>query len=200
MYLEQSTKDDFSVLKNTWGQLEVDSYPKAHVSNEKYPTGLYLDEVSDPYNVGAILRSAYFMGVDFIVMSERNCARLSPVVLKASSGAMELMPIFTCAKPLAFFDTSRTNGWTIVSTVAPGSKGNGGARVKVLDTEDLGKVSKGGPVLLVVGSEATGIRKNLVSRSDFVVGLQSDRIDVDESVDSLNVSVATALLISKLLS
>lgn len=167
----------------------VDSY------GARYPLGLYLDEISDPHNVGAILRSAYFLGVDFIVFSEKNCAPLSPVVAKTSSGAIEFTELFKVDKPLTFFDESKKNGWTFISTIAPTNKKNSSKQV---DTQFINDLLQTQPVILVVGSEGSGIRTNLLNRSDFLVAVGNGR-EINECVDSLNVSVATALLISKIL-
>lgn len=167
----------------------IDSFGK------RFPFGIYLDEISDPHNVGAILRSAYFLGVDFVVFSERNCAPLSPVVAKASSGAIEFLDLFKIEKPLSFFDETSKNGWKLISTVAPTDKRN---KSKLINTREISELLKTDPVILVVGSEGAGIRTNLINRSDFLVSVDNGRI-MNECVDSLNVSVATALLVSKIL-
>jgi len=161
----------------------------------RFPLGLYLDEISDPHNVGAIIRSAYFLGVDFIVLSNRNCASLTPLVSKASSGAMEFIPMFYASKPLAFFEETAANGWSIVATLAPQQIPR--YSNKAVDSNDLSGMTEKSPVLLVIGSEGEGIRTNLVTRSTHVVGINPERAALDSSVDSLNVSVATALLISQ---
>ncbi|KAG7692211.1 hypothetical protein KL949_005045 [Ogataea haglerorum] len=162
---------------------------------ERYPLVLYIDEISDPHNMGAIIRSAYFLGVDCVVVSERNCAPLSPVVSKTSSGALEFLPIYSSQKPLRFFEESRSNGWTIISSVALTSGSQFGS--KTIDADALKEQLQNGPCMLVVGSEGQGIRTSLLQRSDFLVSLKSSRADLDDSVDSLNASVATALLLSK---
>ncbi|CUS20467.1 LAQU0S01e07250g1_1 [Lachancea quebecensis] len=166
--------------------------------NKKFPLGLYLDEVSDPHNMGAIIRSAYFLGVDFMVMSRRNCAPLSPTVSKTSSGATELLPIFTVDKPLDFFSKSQKEGWTFVS--AGVSKQNKFAKNKKIEAQDLHGMLKELPVILVVGNEGEGVRTNLQMRSDFLVEIPQGREAAGTwSVDSLNVSVATAILLNSIL-
>lgn len=167
----------------------TDSYGK------RQPFGIYLDEISDPHNVGAVLRSAYFLGADFVVFSERNCASLTPVVAKASSGAMEFMDLFRVAKPLTFFDQSIKNGWKFISTVAPSDRRN---QKKLIDVESIKDILQTNPVILVIGSEGAGIRTNLINKSEHVVAINNGR-EINECVDSLNVSVATALLVSKIL-
>lgn len=192
----ETTEDSFSVkiINDIVGdsqneKLHVDSYGK------RYPLGLYLDEISDPHNVGAILRSAYFLGVDFVIFSERNCASLSPVVAKASSGAMEFSKLYKVNKPLSFFDESKKNGWNFISTVAPTDSRN---KNKLVDTDFISEMLETTPMILVVGSEGAGIRTNLINKSDYLVAVGNGR-EMNECVDSLNVSVASALLISKIL-
>ncbi|QPG74113.1 hypothetical protein FOA43_001435 [Brettanomyces nanus] len=189
-----STKESIVVKKKGFDTAYLEEIDK-RTDPERYPIGLYLDEISDPHNVGAILRSAYFLGADFVVMSEKNCASLTPLVSKTSSGAMEFLPIFFSAKPLKFFEDSSHNGWSIVSSLAPSHVNK--YPIETISQDDLGDLSMNSPVLLVVGSEGSGIRRNLINRSTYVVGLEAKRLELDESVDSLNVSVATALLISK---
>lgn len=169
---------------------------------KSFPLGIYLDEVVDPHNIGAIMRSAYFLGADFIVMSRKNCAPLSPVVSKTSSGAIELLPIFYVDKPLSFFTESQQDGgWTFITAgltdfTSKDKKNNNG---KMLELNDLQGLCEQMPVVLVVGNEGSGVRTNLKMRSDFFVEIPFGRDGDKGPVDSLNVSVATALLINNLL-
>ncbi|AGO12979.1 AaceriADL269Wp [[Ashbya] aceris (nom. inval.)] len=175
--------------------------PFLQTAKKRYPVGLYLDEVVDPHNVGAILRSAYFLGADFVAVSHRNSAPLSPAVSKTSSGALEVLPIYSVDKPLQFFERSREqHNWVFVAshlTQGPGV----GAHVKnrVLPVEDMADILQSSPVMLVVGNEGTGIRSNLQQRSDFFVQVPFGRAEEPQLVDSLNVSVAAALLLRSLL-
>lgn len=156
--------------------------------------GVYIDEVTDPHNIGAILRSAQFLGADFAVVSALNCARLSPAVSKVSAGALESFPVYACDSPLKFFEKSKAEGWNLVAAVAPGTDAPG----KHVKPSELEVVNSGGPSLLVVGSEGTGLRKSLLQRCTHVVSIaNSGPVAGSESLDSLNVSVATALLLSR---
>lgn len=173
--------------------------------NKKFPLGIYLDEVVDPHNVGAIIRSAYFLGADFIVMSRRNCAPLSPAVSKTSSGAVELMPIYYADKPLNFFAKSQEEGgWTFITSCLKedSSKDKKHIAGKYMQLSDLNNVCNKLPVMLVVGNEGDGVRTTLKMRSDFFVeipkGRNVEKDIIHGPVDSLNVSVATAILLSNL--
>ncbi|ODV60216.1 Mrm1p ASCRUDRAFT_81644 [Ascoidea rubescens DSM 1968] len=171
--------------------------------DSKYPLALFLDEITDSHNMGAIIRSAYFLGVDFIVMTAKNCASLSASVSKSSSGAVEFMNIFSTDTPLKFFDECRQNGWTFISTaVFENNENTKGSKITVpsIETADLSPLLDSSPCVLVLGSESKGVRKSLVQRSDYKVQIRSPRpevLDGSSSIDSLNVSVASSLLISK---
>ncbi|CAI4802964.1 ADM_collapsed_G0052810.mRNA.1.CDS.1 [Saccharomyces cerevisiae] len=172
---------------------------------KKFPLGLYLDEITDPHNIGAIIRSAYFLGVDFIVMSRRNCSPLTPVVSKTSSGALELLPIFYADKPLEFFTKSQEmGGWTFITSHLANATSEKYTVGKTISMHDLNGLCNELPVVLVVGNESQGVRTNLKMRSDFFVeipfgGIEKGNRAPEPIVDSLNVSVATALLIDNIL-
>ncbi|CAB4253649.1 similar to Saccharomyces cerevisiae YOR201C MRM1 Ribose methyltransferase that modifies a functionally critical, conserved nucleotide in mitochondrial 21S rRNA [Maudiozyma barnettii] len=176
---------------------------------KRFPVGIFLDEVMDPHNVGAIIRSAYFLGVDFIVMTKKNSSSLTPVVSKASSGSMEWVPIYHVDDPVQFFKESQldTNGsWTfITSHCTSGSTEKPVTQFikdKTLAIVDLDGMLQRSPTMLVMGNEGSGVRSSLIQITDYLVeipfnGPQSPTIA--STVDSLNVSVATAILINHLL-
>ncbi|AET41573.1 Mrm1p Ecym_8294 [Eremothecium cymbalariae DBVPG len=186
MFLDQPTQKSSMFLSN---------------GNKKFPLGLYLDEVVDPHNIGAILRSAYFLGADFVVLSRKNCAPLSPVTSKVSSGAMELIPIYNTDKPLNFFEKSKQyGGWTVLTTcVTTGTSVTQMVKSRAMLLGDLPALLQKTPVILVVGNEGNGVRTNIMQRSDFFVQVPFGRVGEIQSVDSLNVSVATSLLLHQLL-
>lgn len=206
-------EDEFN--QNTADVRDV-SYITNEVQRKKFPLGIYLDEVVDPHNIGAIIRSAFFLGVDFIVMSRKNCAPLSPVVNKTSSGALELLPIYYVDRPMEFFEKSQQAGkWTFVSSCLMDNVIKQDKMYidnKLLALTDLSGICSELPVVLVVGNEGKGIRTNLRMRSDFYVEIPFGRpvtkseevtpypLPSDSAlVDSLNVSVATALLVNGIL-
>lgn len=182
------------------GYIIHQSYLVKQSTSKQYPLGIYLDEVSDTHNLGAIIRTAFYLGVDFIVISRRNCAKLSPVVNKCSSGAMEYIPIFMVDKPLTFFDKSQEQGqWTFITSHI--EKNNRNYSTSKLNLSDMHGLLNHGPVMLVVGNEGSGVRTNLQLKSDFTVHIPYiGPNETPNTVDSLNVSVATAILLFNLLS
>ncbi|CCH42109.1 putative tRNA/rRNA methyltransferase [Wickerhamomyces ciferrii] len=180
-----------------------DLVSKYHTSSNPFPLGVYLDEVSDPHNVGAIIRSAYFLGVDFIIVSSKNSSGITPAVVKTSSGASEFIPIYKVDSPLKFLNNSSEKGWKIISSGQAShpkdSKINKTLEQKALHFNDLDQLLIKSPTLLVVGSEGDGIRTTIKLRSDYIVEIEKGN-NVDPTIDSLNVSVASALMIKQLMS
>jgi 21S rRNA (GM2251-2'-O)-methyltransferase len=152
---------------------------------------LALDEVQDPQNLGALLRTAYFLGCDRVVVSEKNTAPLSGVVSKASAGAMELIQVSAVKNMVSFLLDAKNQGWTVVGTESRSS----GAVV-------MEKVPREKPIILLLGNEGHGIRTNLLRQCDHLVTVEragnSDNAEEDHHrplVDSLNVSVAGGILL-----
>jgi len=137
---------------------------------------LLLDQVQDPHNLGAILRTAEAAGVDGVVIPKKETANLGPTVHRVSMGGSLYVPvwqqsIYTALKTLS------DEGVTIVGLDAIGAK--------AYYEEDLS-----GPVAFVVGGEDKGINPTLMAKCDRVV-----RIPMRGHLDSLNVSVAAAIVL-----
>ncbi|KAL3532533.1 hypothetical protein ACH5RR_006054 [Cinchona calisaya] len=181
------------------------------VEGESGPLWVALDEVTDPQNLGAIIRSAYFFGASGVVLCAKNSAPLSGVVSKASAGSLELMELRSCKNMMQFLSSSAQNGWQVLG-------GSVSSRAVPLN-----EVVPGAPTILVLGSEGTGLRP-LVERSctqliripgnipmDVIAGEDEDmeRSEMDHgfpgeefksfmAVESLNVSVAAGVLLHHL--
>ncbi|KAL6707678.1 hypothetical protein ACN47E_003799 [Coniothyrium glycines] len=205
----QSTED--AVVN---GKQEMYSYKSA---GWRYPLILYVDGVLDEGNLGAIARSAYFLGVDAIVTPTRQTATWSHIALKASAGAAEAVPIFKVAEPTEFLGKSAQSGWKIyrsdaVSPVTSASW-NGGEVTREADGKVIFTDIKQGrktlaadyspvamhPTILMMGAEGTGLRTSLRKLAHFEVGIPHGRESNEVGVDSLNVSVAASLLCYEML-
>ncbi|KAF2642783.1 hypothetical protein P280DRAFT_516547 [Massarina eburnea CBS 473.64] len=208
--LDKQSKEDAVVN----GKQKLYSYKSA---GWRHPLVLYVDGVLDEGNLGAIARSAYFLGVDGIVTPTRQVAPWSHVALKASSGAAEAIPIFSVHQPSDFLGMSARNGWRIyasdsvpLSAQADSPSGDGvpgdfASRVVYTYPRSSRRLPadhcpvESYPVILMMGAESTGLRAGLLNTAHFKVGIRHGR-DVDEiGVDSLNVSVAASLLCYKML-
>ncbi|KAG9203790.1 hypothetical protein G6514_002407 [Epicoccum nigrum] len=179
-------------------------------SAARYPLILYLDGILDEGNLGAIARSAYVLGVDAIITPTRQSAPWSHIALKASAGAAEAIPIFKTTEPAELIGRASRNGWRCYAAdavpAAKKHKKQGGeegdatsdvvyslARKEEEVLQDHSPVSEH-PTLLMMGAEGAGLKASLLNAAHYKVGIRHGR-DVDEvGVDSLNVSVAAALL------
>ncbi|CAK9435393.1 uncharacterized protein LODBEIA_P01200 [Lodderomyces beijingensis] len=181
-------------------ELEEEKKEEEEEGEQVYPLGLYLDEITDPHNIGSILRSAYFFGVDFVVIPNHASAKMGPVANKSSAGALDLIDVYQASSGLQFIDKAKENGWNVIST--SGSKPDSQTkdkheemlRNKFIKLANLKTVLKRTPVMLVIGSEGAGVRTNLKLRSDYLVEIPKLRSG-DDIVDSLNVGVATGVVI-----
>lgn len=145
---------------------------------EEIPTPflVVLDEVTDPHNVGAILRSALGAGATGIVIGRRRSAPFSATVLKAAAGAVEYLSIAAVASiAQAVGDLSRRGVWTV------GLDPQANASISELSVADR-------PVALVAGAEGRGLAPLVRHRCELLC-----RVPVYGPVESLNVSVAVAL-------
>ena len=152
----------------------------------------------DPGNFGAILRSAYFLGADAVVIANRNCAPLSPVTLKASAGAAEAVPLVSVNHPNAFVNNCKENGWKLYAAVAQPSR-NSASRIPCHLVSELGSPLSNHPAILMLGGEGQGLRKRLHDKADAEVTIEGHKQRLQQNkfiMDSLNVSVAAAILIT----
>lgn len=157
------------------------------------PLWLVLEEIQDPMNLGAILRSAYFLGVDRVATSIHHSCPLSPVVSKASSGAMEVLDVHGYENLEKMLRWKATQGWHVVGTVGADDEE---PLIPVTGCSDF-QMSK--PTLLLLGGEGTGLSRKLLSLCETLLSIPSGR-ELYPGIDSLNVSVATGILLHSLLS
>ncbi|KAK5706324.1 hypothetical protein LTR97_001312 [Elasticomyces elasticus] len=174
------------------------------------PFVLMLDGIVDPGNVGNILRTAHFYGVDAVTIATATCCSLTSAVLaKASSGACEAVPLLALPKPSSFVVDSAKAGWRIYAAVAP-SAGNVQSVPTVKEvvttatpaTIAMDSPLRKDPIILMLGAEGEGLRANLVRQADCLVSIAQARSATkatDVGVDSLNVSVAAGVLMEAFL-
>ncbi|KAF9125690.1 hypothetical protein BGW39_007216 [Mortierella sp. 14UC] len=156
------------------------------------PVWIALDEVVDPQNLGAILRTSLFLGVDGVVVCHKNSAPLSAVVAKASAGALEERPTYGVSSLMNFIKKSQENGWHVVGAhVTYGSKRN-------RPLHNWPETGVDQPTLLIMGSEGNGLRKQIMNQCDSFIQIPT-LASSPTGVDSLNVSVATGVILSKLM-
>ena len=165
---------------------------------QRYPFILMLDRIRDPGNLGSIIRSAYFLGVEAIVMIEHGTAPIGPVALKSSASAAEYLPLLMVKNEHAFMRQSQENGWKFFAATSPDSRSVSGSEPKALELSTMNSTLQEGPCVLLLGSEGEGIRPQLQRIVNGTVGVESARGST-QGLDSLNVGVAAALLMQEFL-
>ena len=136
---------------------------------------LALDQITDPHNVGAILRSAAAFAVKAVVTTERHSPEASGVLAKAASGALEHVPLITVVNLARALEELRELSAQVVGLDSSGDA-------------DLATTPLSVPLALVVGAEGKGLRQLTRARCDIVA-----RLVLPGPIPSLNVSNATAL-------
>jgi 23S rRNA (guanosine2251-2'-O)-methyltransferase len=140
------------------------------------PFLVVLDGVTDPHNVGAVMRTALCAGATGVVVGRHRAARLSPTATKAAAGAVEWLPVASVVGiPAALIQLREAGVWT----VGLDAEGPGTIWELAVATE---------PVALVLGAEGTGLSRLTRQRCDLVVS-----IPMLGPLGSLNVSAAAAL-------
>ncbi|XP_077595206.1 rRNA methyltransferase 1, mitochondrial [Stigmatopora nigra] len=161
-------------------------------SSSPTPLWLVLDGIQDPMNLGAILRSAYFLGVDRVASSVRSSCPLTPVVSKASAGIMEVMGVYGYKDLEDMVRVKAEQGWRVVGTVAADAPEPG---LPVTESLDF-RLSA--PTLLLIGGEGDGLSRKLLDLCQMLVTIPPGR-QLAPGVESLNVSVATGILLHSVL-
>jgi 23S rRNA (guanosine2251-2'-O)-methyltransferase len=145
------------------------------------PLILILDEIQDPHNVGAILRSAECSGVNGVMLTKHNSATITSTVTKVSAGGTEHLKICQVNNLSQTIDELKENKFWIVGSSLENAKNYTEVDYKI-------------PIALIVGNEEKGIRKLTASKCDFLV-----KIPMSGKIQSLNVSVATGVLLFEIL-
>jgi 23S rRNA (guanosine2251-2'-O)-methyltransferase len=136
-----------------------------------------LDSVQDPHNLGAIIRSASVFGADAVIIPRDRAVGVTPVVVKASAGATEHMPIARVTNLARALEQLKQAGVWTVAAVAD-------------DAQEPWNLDLTGPIALVMGAEGKGLRPLVAKTCDFRA-----KIPMAGQVASLNVSVASGALL-----
>ncbi len=155
---------------------QTDLMTLARVSQDTGQPLMVCDQISDPRNLGAVIRSCAAFAVSGIVMSSRHGTGITGTVIKASAGAVFHVRIAVVTNVPGALKALKKGGLWIYGL-------DSGAEAEISDT-DL----SGGPVAMVAGSEERGLRKNVRKELDFLV-----KIPINPEIESLNVSCAVAV-------
>jgi 23S rRNA (guanosine2251-2'-O)-methyltransferase len=136
---------------------------------------LALDQITDPHNVGAILRSAAAFGVKAVVMTARHSPEATGVLAKSASGALEYVPIAEVANLARALEGLKARGFLLIGLDSVG-------------TDELAALPLASPLALVLGAEGKGLRQLTRTTCHHVA-----RLDLPGAIKDLNVSNAAAL-------
>ncbi len=135
-----------------------------------------LDGVTDPHNLGAIIRSAECAGAHGVIVPERRAVGLTPAAVKASAGAVEYLPVARATNITRLLETLKAQGVWIAAADMAG--------------EAYTKAPLTGPLAIVIGAEGSGVSRLVLEHCDRRVALP-----VRGKIDSLNASVAAGVLL-----
>ena len=156
---------------------EVEDLLAAAAAKGEAPLLVVLDELEDPHNLGAVLRSVDAAGAHGVIIPKRRSCPLSTTVAKTSAGAVEYVPVARVSNLAQTLDKLKKAGVWVAGCDMDG-------------TENYFEASLKGPLALVIGGEGRGLGRLVKEHCDFLV-----RIPMRGHVNSLNASVACSLVL-----
>ncbi len=141
------------------------------------PLIMVCDELSDPHNLGAVIRTAECAGAHGVIIPKRRSAGLTAIVAKTSAGAVSYLPVARVANLTACLKELKARGLWVFGTAADGSVSLYEADLK-------------GPAAIVIGSEGDGMGRLVREQCDFLVS-----IPMKGKINSLNASAAAAIVL-----
>ena len=156
-----------------YAELE-DIFAKAEEKGEA-PFIIILDEIEDPHNLGAIIRTANLAGAHGVIIPKRRAAGLTATVVKASAGALNYTPVVKVTNLVQTMEELKKRGiWFVCAA---------------MDGEMMYQLNLTGPIGLVIGNEGEGVSRLVRKSCDYVAA-----IPMKGDIDSLNASVAAGVL------
>ena len=150
-------------------------------SSSESPFFLVLDQVQDPHNLGACLRTADAVGVQGVILPKDNSVGLTPTVCKVASGAAETVPVYQVTNLARILRWMKEQGVWVMGAAGEAS-------------QTAFQVELTGPLAFVVGAEGKGLRRLTREQCDVLV-----KLPMLGQVESLNLSVATGILLYEVL-
>ena len=141
---------------------------------------LFLDQITDPQNIGAIIRSSLGFNVDAVITTKDNAPSENATLVKSSAGAFEYVPYIQVTNISRVLNELKESGYWVVAVVQNG-------------TSSIQEVTKFNRIALIMGSEGRGVRDINLKQSDITV-----KIKMSSKLESLNVSNATAIILHQL--
>ena len=157
--------------------VSVESILNAAREKGEAPLLVVCDEISDPHNLGAIIRTAYCAGAHGVIIPKRRSAGLTSVVAKTSAGAVSYLPVARVPNLPALLKDLKDQGVWVFGTAAGG-------------TTDLYHADLKGPAAIVIGNEGDGMSPLVRKNCDVTV-----HIPMEGKISSLNASAAASILL-----
>lgn len=161
--------------------VEVDDILAIAAEKGEAPFIIILDEITDPQNLGSILRTADAAGVHGVIIPKRRAIGLTAVVSKASAGAVEYVPVARVTNLAQTIEHLKKQNIWVGGTAMTGGKSFYESDLK-------------GPIAIVIGSEGEGIGKLILDKCDFTVSLP-----MKGNIESLNAGVAGGIIMYEIL-
>ena len=149
---------------------------KEYIKEKNNVTLICLDGVTDPRNIGSLIRSAVSFNIDGVIIKERNFPRESKLMYKAASGAIEYINIFEVSNINSTLKNLKEKNFWVY-----GFDGDG--------KEDFTDIQWKGNNILLFGSEGSGMHKQTSKYADFLV-----KIEINDKIESLNISNSAAIV------
>lgn len=146
------------------------------IQNKTTPLYAILDSIQDPYNFGAIIRSAEVLGVDAIFIGDRDQVGVTSMVARSSSGAVNRVPIARVTDLCKLAEKLKTIGITVAGASEKAEK-------------NCGDYDFTTPTAIILGNEGTGISPDLLDMCDCLISIEQQG-----SIGSLNVAAAAAIM------
>ncbi|MCR5067360.1 MAG: 23S rRNA (guanosine(2251)-2'-O)-methyltransferase RlmB [Erysipelotrichaceae bacterium] len=144
------------------------------------PLLVALDQLQDPHNLGAILRTAACVGADGLIIEKNRSVSLNATVAKVSTGAIDIVPVAEVANLSQALIALKKEGYWVIGTSLKADR-------------DYRSVDYDMPVVLVIGSEGEGMRRLVEENCDILV-----RMPLENGMDSLNASVAAGIMLYRI--
>ncbi|MBL42037.1 MAG: 23S rRNA (guanosine(2251)-2'-O)-methyltransferase RlmB [Rhodospirillaceae bacterium] len=141
---------------------------------------LALDQISDPQNVGAIIRSSVIFGCEGIIITKNNSPQESGLLAKSAAGALEIANIFRIPNLARTLTELKKNNFWVIGLDSDTKK-------------NLNTINTSGPIVIVIGSEGKGLRSLTKKVCDSSFTIEMTKQAIENGIDSLNVSNATSI-------
>ncbi|KDR94323.1 23S rRNA (guanosine2251-2'-O)-methyltransferase [Peptoclostridium litorale DSM 5388] len=177
---ESTNHQGVVAIVSEYGYYELDELMEYCNNQEGSPFLIVLDGITDPHNLGAIIRTVDAVGAHGVIIPKRRSVGITPVVVKSSAGAVEHVPVCRVSNIVNAIKELKEHGLWIAALD--------------MDGDSVYRSNMTGPIALVLGSEGKGISRLVKENCDFAV-----KLPMEGKVSSLNASVAGGVIMYEVL-